>query len=503
MSNTLVQLTRATVIVPFSLVLAFFVAGCGDDEPGSSQSDTATADTAGQDVGGRDRAPQVDATEDVVEETVDLDLVEEEVDPLPETEIDCTDEIDNDGDEALDCDDSDCDGICEICNDLLDNNADDLIDCGDPWCSDSEYCSELCNNEADDDADGAVDCDDDECAAVARCVEPTTTADTYTFSSQLSYFWQLQFPATASQCCFDFTGDDVNDNALLTLLSVVPDYDGPSQITATVNSGDLGLLIEWLDPPVALDADSIVEFNVFRGNPTAPPWSGVSSADPNTNTWRDGEGLFQIARDSFDSRGPGIRFRGGTIGEGSSTVSAGPASFQLTVPIPPLGVDLEATVNNTFIEMDLEIVTRDTGPDEVKTVQDDSGATTIAGGRLGGYILLDDMMSFFNKSAEACGCSKPSTEAFPLITYGEAISPRAAYVAECIWSPLGTNDFGYSCTDDDSPFCSTLDTLCGVLPGMSFFADVDSNGNGIKDAFSAGLRFDLARAQLDDPAVAP
>ena len=504
MHKRLEQLRCATLLVAsFSLVFSLTLFACGDDEPGSGQTDTST-DTGGRDVPERDRGAQTDVGEDVGDETGDTAEDIDSGEPLPETETDCTDEIDNDGDTLFDCDDDDCDGICEICNDLIDNNDDVLADCNDPWCSDSEYCPEQCNNTRDDDADGAVDCDDSECAEIARCAEDTSTADTYSFSDQLSYFWRIQFPATASQCCFDFTGDDRNDNALLQLLGAVPDYDGPTEINAVVNEGQLGLLIEWLDTPISLAAGSELSFNVFRGVPTVPaPVDSTPPHDPMDNDWLDGNGLFQIARDSFDDRGPGIRFRGGVIEDGSSTVLAGPASFRLTVPIPPLGTDLDVMVNNTFVEMDLEVVTRDPGPDEVKTVPDEGGATSIAGGRLGGIILLEDMMTFFNNSAGMCDCSKPSTESFPLITFGE--TPGLAYYkADCIWEPLGTNDFGYSCEPGvDSPFCSTLDTLCSVLPAMALFADVDSNGNGIKDAFSAGLRFDLVRAQLDDPPVEP
>ena len=505
MQRTIEQLRRAAAVVATLCLISIFA--CSDDETGAGQADGSATDT-GRDVQERDRGAQIDVGDDIAEET-GTDTVEDidSGEPLPETETDCTDEIDNDGDTLLDCEDDDCDGICEICNDLVDNNDDVVTDCNDPWCSDSEYCPEQCNNNTDDDADGAVDCDDSECAEVARCSEPTSTPDTYTFSEQLSYFWRIQFPATASQCCFDFTGDQVNDNALLQLLSVVPDYDAPTEINAVVNEGELGLLIEWLNPPVSIAAGDELSFNVYRGVPTVPaPVDSAPPHDPDDNDWIDGDGLFQIARDSFDDRGPGIRFRGGVVSveDELSTVLAGPASFRLTVPIPPLGTDLDVTVNNTIVEMDLAIETRDPGPNEVKTVPNDSGATEIAGGRLGGIILLDDMMQFFNRSAEMCDCSKPSTEAWPLVVYGETATPVARYSAECLWSPLGTNDFGYSCVPGvDSPFCSTLDTLCGVLPAMALFADVDSNGNGIKDAFSAGLRFDLVRAQLDDPPVEP
>ncbi len=52
------------------------------------------------------------------------------------TEVNCRDGVDNDGDQRTDCADSDCVGVgTEICDDGIDNNCDRAIDCGDSTCT--------------------------------------------------------------------------------------------------------------------------------------------------------------------------------------------------------------------------------------------------------------------------------------------------------------------------------------------------------------------------------
>jgi hypothetical protein len=69
---------------------------------------------------------------------------DEEEEELPETEVFCQDGVDDDGDGAADCDDSDCRfaGLC------------------------GEY---ICYDGVDDDGDGATDCDDDDCCHLRQC----------------------------------------------------------------------------------------------------------------------------------------------------------------------------------------------------------------------------------------------------------------------------------------------------------------------------------------------
>jgi hypothetical protein len=83
----------------------------------------------------------------------------------------CVDGIDNDCDNLVDCDDSDCAGdpACptiepEICDDGIDNDGDGKVDCADKGsCRNDPACAvldEICNDGIDNDGDGKTDCAD-------------------------------------------------------------------------------------------------------------------------------------------------------------------------------------------------------------------------------------------------------------------------------------------------------------------------------------------------------
>ena len=97
----------------------------------------------------------------------------------------CTNNIDDDGNGHIDCDDPACvkDAACrksnkEICDNGVDDDGDGLKDCDDPVCSKHSTCYvpgktdpvEICDNEMDDDDNGLIDCDDPACAEESSCL---------------------------------------------------------------------------------------------------------------------------------------------------------------------------------------------------------------------------------------------------------------------------------------------------------------------------------------------
>ncbi len=70
--------------------------------------------------------------------------------------------------ECNDSDDTIHKDATEICTDEIDNDCDDLIDCDDPDCTNNPACAPQtetdCSNEIDDDGDGFIDCEDPDCA---------------------------------------------------------------------------------------------------------------------------------------------------------------------------------------------------------------------------------------------------------------------------------------------------------------------------------------------------
>lgn len=92
----------------------------------------------------------------------------------------CSNSLDDDGDGATDCWDSDCDsdpwcpGTETSCFDNVDNDHDELLDCDDPDCDTTPPCgtpdTEIsCVDNADNDGDSLVDCDDPDCVSAPAC----------------------------------------------------------------------------------------------------------------------------------------------------------------------------------------------------------------------------------------------------------------------------------------------------------------------------------------------
>ncbi len=83
------------------------------------------------------------------------------------TEVNCGDGADNDLDQRIDCADTDCFGVgTESCGDGLDNNCNRAIDCGDPGCSGNPSCAGL--------VDGKPCLADNQCAG-NRCFTEAST----------------------------------------------------------------------------------------------------------------------------------------------------------------------------------------------------------------------------------------------------------------------------------------------------------------------------------------
>ena len=95
--------------------------------------------------------------------------VEADADTDADTDTDTDSDADADSDADTDSDtDTDTGPFHETdCFDEVDNDADGLLDCEDDDCVD--VCIEDCDNEIDDDGDGDIDCDDDKCVGDEAC----------------------------------------------------------------------------------------------------------------------------------------------------------------------------------------------------------------------------------------------------------------------------------------------------------------------------------------------
>jgi hypothetical protein len=145
---------------------------CNDDEGSDVQSRVLVTATAG-------RVFTIVVTGYDSEEAGSFDL---SISQPPPAESSCTDGVDEDRDDLVDCLDEDCGedpGCVEVdCTNGADDDMDGLTDCEDFDCSADPTCREDCSDGTDDDGDGLADCSDPDCASHPDCVRPGRTCAT-------------------------------------------------------------------------------------------------------------------------------------------------------------------------------------------------------------------------------------------------------------------------------------------------------------------------------------
>ena len=454
----------------FALALVGGLVACGDDGGGTDEpTDTGGTDTSG------------DAGMDAATDTPAPDAASEAgVDAAPEVEI-CDDGADNDGDDDVDCDDADCEGDDACPTTVPENNA------------------TLCADGEDNDGDGATDCDDTDCATF--CVECTEgqeerggeCVDVFddSFAGPFSYVNGLQIPprGTDAECCFDFNGDGRVDNGLALLVGALGVLGGDLDIEATLEEAladdDIALVFEW-----------------GKGSTEEGFWTYLSTNDVDDDGEPDqdfsvrsaGDGIFQILPEALDEFGALVQFNYASVTDG--VLTAGPSLFRLNIPIDAEGIslDLDLTIEQATVQGSSTETA--TGIASVNEEFDIDGEVIEFGGwKLGGVVPLDQIGALLNDLAKDCACAGFNPDE-PVITYGD---DGTQYNLACEQTPAG------ECTADDGVICENIALVCSFLPSLPSLGlnDIDTDGNGVGDALSVGIRVSGVGATLADPPVQP
>ena len=160
----------------FSTVLIY---SCKDDETPIEICNNNIDDDGDGDIDCQDN--------DCVDEDVcdtDGDGVNDDVDDCPDyagteangcdaTETSCDDNLDNDGDGNTDCEDSDC-GVSDDCvpdsdGDGVNDSLDNCINYAGTEANGCDVTETFCDDNIDNDGDGSIDCDDSDCNGVTAC----------------------------------------------------------------------------------------------------------------------------------------------------------------------------------------------------------------------------------------------------------------------------------------------------------------------------------------------
>jgi hypothetical protein len=314
---------------------------------------------------------------------------------------------------------------------------------------------------------------------------------------------RIEFQSDRAQdCCFnlDDSADGSVDNAFGELVDALPIHFD-RQIQANLAAGTFVALgeyqgLESLDRPETLEAINVY-LGIFGSRESGnyirkaePSCRFTESACPLETT--PGK-TFRIEPTILDEgTHPEVHFSDPTI-EGS-TLKAGPAELVGRFNVPGLGrhslrvrgATFEATIDREASSIENGIV--------------------VERSRVGGYVLVRDMLDLLNGLVSNCGCLGRPDEAVTYPLQGSSGDPD--YVGpEC----AGRSNSNGACRVQCKPTftgldrCSSLSNVvcrrfsefCLIVDAVARRADLDTDGDGRLDALSFGAIYEMTGARID------
>jgi len=320
-----------------------------------------------------------------------------------------------------------------------------------------------------------VTCDSD--PRPERCDADPATFDAWGAASVVA---SLEIVADDS-CCFDFDGDDVNDNGLGDLLASAGSSfgfsvdDANSTIQGAIDDGSIALLLEHQDLAEA-GGDFSINFllGAQDGDFTAPVAEGGNT--------------YTIDPASFDE-GVWPQARVGNANLDGTTVTGGPGTVGIAISL--FGATLNLRV--TAAQLNAEV-------DSARTAFDGTGVALV-NGEIGGIIkaadLFDSLNNFFDST---CGCV--SGVDGDLISYNpDDIANTATTMCAAAPDTSGCDE-----NDDAQSACATIVDNCETVVGfLPLLLDIDSRKLGENceegeeitcDSLSVGLEFEAHGAAI-------
>ncbi|MCA9563059.1 MAG: hypothetical protein KC561_06200 [Myxococcales bacterium] len=469
-SHTRTRLSAQVCGAASALLIACAIAACGGDDAPAVPSSADSSDlTASQD--GSDETVEADSNEDAQTGEVEDDSSSDDM----ASGADSTDlSSDSESSDLVISDapigDVDATPPTPIpedrdarCTDGIDNDLDDLVDCADDDCSLAAAC---------------IACEGPNIVRGGECVAPD--ADPEGEGGTYSYVNGLRIPSQDGEahCCFDFDGDEEIDNAAAQLLATLlsgTDFD--AEFAHSLEADDLTMIFSWGHGENEEGFHVYLATNDLDGN-----------GDPNQSfeTRSAGNGTFRLDPASIDEHGAYIQFN--RAEKDGDTLTAGPSIMRLAIPFELDGepFSLDVDIEDAMVVGD--IVPISTGIETVNLEITDGEETDTYGGlALGGVIPFEQIGEILNDFASDCSCAGFSEG--PVISYGPG---TRNYEFECVQEPDG------DCSEAGT-ICQNLEAACLLLPAVGMLADIDQDGDGVPDSLSIGVRLSLTGASLTEP----
>lgn len=277
-------------------------------------------------------------------------------------------------------------------------------------------------------------------------------------------------------CCFDYTGDGRNDNAIGVLLGQIQALPGMSDVNANIafaiNQGLLSYVFEFSNFANPF-YDPSLNLRVLLGEDTDEFFADNLG----------GEGAFNVLPESFEEDGttPKWAFDEARVNNGKLIASGG--AIDLTFP----GLIDEVAISLVDVHVRADVVD-EAGKEPDLTA---GGRVWLSNGELAGVLLRDKLFESMNNAALGCDCIQ---DARPLMySYNQ---DQDKYVCEL------TADDATRCNSASSA-CSDLAnrTICLFFASYSTNVDVDSSGDGTNDGYSVGVRFESVGASIEGMAA--
>lgn len=275
-----------------------------------------------------------------------------------------------------------------------------------------------------------------------------------------------------NDCCFDLTGDEVIDNALAQLMemldSIMPEgADVNTSIEQQILAGEFVLLYEFLGVD-DWTSDAGVRMDTFSGSDAGGDYDDNLDPETAADFLVDAQYLNPYSGRSLyftDDAG----FFGGTLHAEDAT---------LMLPASMLGFFTAGQTGEGVIFLPGATIEGDITQHSTRS----DALISLAAGKIGVAIPLSAVFEAQNiYVAENCECLGLGDE--------EMID-----IEEESCSSNGNSD---GCEGDIGEICSNLYSFCGsTMPLIGNIADVDTNGDEINDAISAGFHFTAIPATI-------
>jgi len=349
-----------------------------------------------------------------------------------------------------------------------------------------------------------------------RCGEDPASFQDFAASSAVTKL-RLTSGGATDDCCFDIDGDGENENALGDLLSTLGGLAGlnvDAEIASNIVANepfddDLVLLVEHQGLSELGQSDPFM-MNFFLGDYGNQEAQTYLTKDDDSCSFSDLEQGDELCA-TTSMTGKQFTVDPATLDEGvhpqaqvpdatldGSSVDAGPGTVIVDISSDTLG-DISLTINGATIEGTVD--------GENSDLSDGGDGVVIEEGRLGGYVLAKDLLGLVDSLLSDCNCLDlgDGENAITFPTQGDDsetdLQPPSCGENSGEECRIGCTQAVQEATSMDAcsgaeGVCGFAGTICGQLSILTGGADLDIDGDGTNDAFSAGALIEATGANI-------